>query len=271
MYYCLAWLLCFLCLLACLPLYVFICMNVCICSSLWNSFDVTVKQCHSSMVHYKDWKTAFSEQSISVRKGETLPLILSLFLSLITSVLHHSPSHVLLMYLWNYWNVNAPLLPLIFKTKGYRCAGCTHTDTGPTGNGKGALISLFVMLQSFPPPCVFFWISLVHPSPTSLPFSTRNSRIRKGTAQCATEGWATINEWLFSIRCSHCGCYNWLHLWNHMRCCISVTWEKVQKNPLHGKINDFNRHRLKKKTHTLTNMAVALKLWLLIWIYRLFM
>lgn len=197
----------------------------------------------------------------------------SLFLSLITSVLHHSPSHVLLMYLWNYWNVNAPLLPLIFKTKGYRCAGCTHTDTGPTGNGKGALISLFVMLQSFPPPCVFFWISLVHPSPTSLPFSTRNSRIRKGTAQRATEGWATINEWLFSIHCSHCGCYNWLHLWNHMRCYISVTWEKVQKNPLHGKINDFNRHRFKKKkkAHTLTNMAVALKLWLLIWIYRLFM
>lgn len=118
------------------------------------------------------------------------------------------------MYLWNYWNVNAPLLPLIFKTKGYRCAGCTRADTGPTGNGKGALISLFVMLQRVPPPCVFFWISLVHPSPTSLPFSARNSRIHNGTAQRGTEGWATINEWLFSIRCSHCGCYNWLHRWN---------------------------------------------------------
>lgn len=118
------------------------------------------------------------------------------------------------MYLWNYWNVNVPLLPLIFKTKGYRCAGCTHTDTGPTGNGKGALISFFVMLQRVPPPCVFFWISLVHPSPTSLPFSARNSRIYNGTAQCGAEGWATINEWLFSIHCSHCGFYNWLHLWN---------------------------------------------------------
>lgn len=162
------------------------------------------------MVRYKNWQIAFSELSVDVSEEETL----SLFLSLITSSLHHSPSHVLLMYLWNYWNVNVPLLPLIFKTKGYRCAGCTHTDTGPTGNGKGALISLFVMLQRVPPPCVFFWISLVHPSPTSLPFSARNSRIYNGTEQCSTEGWATINEWLFSIHRSHCGSYNWLHLWN---------------------------------------------------------
>ncbi len=151
------------------------------------------------------------------------------------------------MYLWNYWNVNVPLLPLIFKTKGYRCAGCTHTDTGPTGNGKGALISLFVMLQRVPPPCVFFWISLVHPSPTSLPFSARGSRIHNGTAQCSTEGWATINEWLFfdppltlwllqliaSLRQNH-----------NRRSYISVTEEEAQKNDLWGKINNLNTRRL---------------------------
>lgn len=51
--------------------------------------------------------------------------------------------------------------------------------------GKGALISLFVMLQRVPPPCVFFWISLVHPSPTSLPFSAHNSRIYNGTVRCS--------------------------------------------------------------------------------------
>ena len=38
---------------------------------------------------------------------------------------------------------------------------------------------------------------MVHPSPTSLPFSARNSRIHNGTAQRGTEVWATINEWLF--------------------------------------------------------------------------
>lgn len=224
-------------------------LSLCIYFSVLKAFNLTVAQCHPSMVHYKDWKIAFSELSINVRAGETLPPdSLSLSLSLITSLLHHSPSHVLLMYLWNYWNVNVPLLPLIFKTKGYRCAGCTHTDTGPTGNGKGALISLFVMLQRVPPPCVFFWISLVHPSPTSLPFSARNSRIHNGTAQCSTEGWATINEWLFSIHRSHCGCYNWLHLWNHtMRCYISVTEEGAQKNDLQGKINDFNTRRLNNR------------------------
>lgn len=155
----------------------------------------------------QNWASIQESLSLSVS------LSLSLSLSLITSSLQHSPAHVL-MYLWNYWNVNVPLLRLIFKTKGYRCAGCMHTDTGPTGNGKGALISLFVMLQRVPPPCVFFWISLVHPSPTSLPFSACNSSIHNGTAQRSTKGWATINEWLFSIQCSHCGFYDWLHLWN---------------------------------------------------------
>lgn len=145
------------------------------------------------------------------------------------------------MYLWNYWNVNVPPLPLIFKTKGYRCASCTHADTGPSENGKGALISLFVMLQRVPPPCVFFWISLVHPSPTSLPFSARNSRIHNGTARRSTEGRATINEWLFSIGCSHCGCCNWLHLCHHTtRCFIPVTGEGVQEKASPGKMNDFH-------------------------------
>lgn len=113
-------------------------------------------------------------------------------LSLITSLLLHSPSHVLLMYLWNYWNVNVPLLPLIFKTKGYRCA---YTDTGPTGNREeAALISFFVTLQRVPPPSVFFWISLVHPSSTSLPFFTlKIPCIYNGTARRTAEGWATIN------------------------------------------------------------------------------
>lgn len=110
------------------------------------------------------------------------------------------------------------------RQKGTDVQAARTQTRGPTGNGKGALISLFVMLQRIPPPCVFFWISLVHPSPTSLPFSAHNSRFRNGTVQCSSDGWATINEWLFSIHCSHCGCYNWLHLWNHtMRCYSSVT------------------------------------------------
>lgn len=77
-------------------------------------------------------------------------------------------------------------LPLIFKTKGYRCAGCAHTDTGPTWNGKAALISLFVMLQRVPPPCVFFRICLLHPSSTSLPFSParKNSHIYNAHRGC---------------------------------------------------------------------------------------
>lgn len=66
-------------------------------------------------------------------------------------------------------------------------------------------------------PCVFFWISLVHPSATSLPFSAHNSRIHNGRVQRSAEGWATINDWLFSIRCSHCGCYDWFYQCNRTR------------------------------------------------------
>lgn len=157
------------------------------------------------------------------------------------------------MYLWNYWNVNVPLLPLIFKTKGYRCADCTHTDTGPTGNGKGALISFFVMLQRVSPPCVFFWISLVHPSPTSLPFSARNSRIYNGTVQCSTEGWATINEWLFSIHCSHCGFYNWLHLWNKtITGGVVFLWQKERHKSMscEERLKKFNNPRFNNRLST---------------------
>lgn len=164
------------------------------------------------------------------------------------------------MYLWNYWNVNVPLLPLIFKTKGYRCAGCTHTDTGPTGNGKGALISLFVMLQRVPPPCVFFWISLVHPSPTSLPFSARNSRIHNGTARHGTEVWATINAWLFFDPLITL----WLlELTASLKqkpitdgVIFSVTEEEAQKNDSWGKI--FNTCRLNSR-------PVVSEIWLQDW------
>ena len=101
------------------------------------ALNVAVAQRHPSVVQYKRLANSFLRtEHLWKEKKQSLSLLLSLPLSLITSLLHHSPSHVLLMYLWNYWNVNVPLLPLIFKTKGYRCAGCTHTDTGPTGNGK---------------------------------------------------------------------------------------------------------------------------------------
>lgn len=206
-------------------------LSFCIYVAPLKAFNLTVTQCHPSMVHYKDWKIAFSELSVSVREGETLLLTPSLSLSLITSLLHHSPPHVLLMYLWNYWNVNVPLLPLIFKTKGYRCAGCTRTDTGPTGNGKGALISLFFMLQRVPPPCVYFWISLVHPSPTSLPFSFAIPAFIKAQHSAASRDGQQLMSGGFSIRCSHRGGYNWLHLRNKtIPSGARFLWQKRKKD-----------------------------------------
>lgn len=76
-----------------------------------------------------------------------------------------------------------------------------------------------------------------------------NSRIHKGTAQCSTEGWATINEWLFSIRCSHCGCSNWLHLWNKTIPSGAIFLQQKRKNDLHGKIHDFNPCRLNNRSN----------------------
>lgn len=58
------------------PLRSFLCLSFlsfCIYFSVLKAFNLTVAQCHPSMVHYKDWKIAFSELSINVREGETLP------------------------------------------------------------------------------------------------------------------------------------------------------------------------------------------------------
>lgn len=64
----------------------------------------------------------------------------------------------------------------------------------------------------------------------------------------ALRGGQQLMSGCFSFHCSHCGCYNWLHLWNHtMRCYISVTEEETQRNDLQGKINDFNTPRLNNR------------------------
>lgn len=79
-----------------------------------------------------------------------------------------------------------PPLPLIFKTKGYRCAGCTRTDTGANWKWERSFnLTLCHAPKSSSSLCIFLNLFGSSFAYLSALFPLANSRIRNGTMGAA--------------------------------------------------------------------------------------
>lgn len=133
------------------------------------------------------------------------------------------------------------------RQKGTDVQAAHMQKQGQVEMGKGVLISL-VMLQRVSPPCVIFFPFLQFESLwfiLRLPLCPLPLAIPNIYERPAAEGWAAVNERVFSIHCSHCGSCSWFHLRNktHNRKSYGSVTEEKARGDLYEEINRLNRCR----------------------------